>query len=466
MSKVLVVDDDVTFCLMLNTFLTKHGFIVQQAFSYGDGSKKLIAFKPDIVLTDLRLPDHDGLEMLKTVMHESPQVPVVLMTGYADIRTAVEAMKMGAFDYVAKPVNPDEILATIIRALNSSSENIKEARVPTDKSDFFVEGCSAAAKKISEHVKLVAPTNMSVLLMGESGTGKEFIARKIHLQSQRADKNFIAIDCGALPRDLAGSELFGHLKGSYTGAFSDKQGQFESANGGTIFLDEIGNLGYDIQIQLLRAIQERRIRRIGSNNETVIDVRIITATNEDLKQAVARGDFREDLYHRINEFAIQVVPLRQRLEDMMLFAYHFLKQANIELNRNVEYFDDEVIDIFSRYSWPGNFREFRNIIKRSVLLTKGNFVDKSTLPDEVIDEAMQHIARNLPLPTQQPAPNTQLQTDELHPDVLRDAAHKSERELIISTLEKVRFNKSRAAKILNIDRKTLYNKMKQYNIPL
>ncbi|MFA6949084.1 MAG: sigma-54 dependent transcriptional regulator [Lentimicrobiaceae bacterium] len=466
MSKVLVVDDDVTFCLMLNTFLTKHGFIVQQAFSYGDGSKKMIAFKPDIVLTDLRLPDQDGLEMLRTVMRERPQVPVVLMTGYADIRTAVQAMKMGAFDYVAKPVNPDEILATIKRALNPSTENIAESKISKDKSDFFVEGYSSAAKKISEHVSLVAPTNMSVLLMGESGTGKEFIARKIHLQSQRADKKFIAIDCGALPRDLAGSELFGHLKGSYTGAFSDKQGQFESANGGTIFLDEIGNLGYDIQIQLLRAIQERRIRRIGSNNETIIDVRIITATNEDLKQAVARGDFREDLYHRINEFAIQVVPLRQRLEDMMLFANHFLKQANTELNRNVEFFDDEVIDVFSRYSWPGNFREFRNIIKRSVLLTKGNIVYKNTLPDEIIDEAMQHITRNLSLTTQQPVSNYQPQTEELPAVDLRDAAHKSERELIISTLEKVRFNKSRAAKILNVDRKTLYNKMKQYNIPL
>lgn len=467
MSKVLVVDDDVTFCLMLETFLHKHGYNVQQSFSYNEGSKKLGTFKPDIVLTDLRLPDNDGLEMLKTVMRESPQVPVVLMTGYADIRTAVQAMKMGAFDYVAKPVNPDEILITIKRALDPVKVSVAEPVSNNDKGSFFLEGYSPAARKISEYVSLVAPTSMSVLIMGESGTGKEFIARKIHLQSQRASKTFVAIDCGALPRDLAGSEFFGHMKGSFTGAYSDKQGQFEAANGGTIFLDEIGNLSYEIQVQLLRAIQERKIRRIGSTSEINIDVRIITATNEDLKQAVAKGEFREDLYHRINEFAIQVAPLRQRPEDLLLFAKHFLKQANTELNKNIEYFDDEVIDIFTRYSWPGNFREFRNIIKRAVLLSKGDTVYKNTLPEEMISEALQHAAH---VPSNIVTHVEQVVTppiiEQLPPVDLRDAAHRSERDLIVSTLEKVRFNKSKAAKILNVDRKTLYNKMKQYNIPL
>lgn len=462
MNKVLVVDDDVTFCLMLDTFLNKHGFKVEQSFSYADGSKKLTTFKPDIVLTDLRLPDNDGLEVLRAVIRENPQTPVVLMTGYADIRTAVQAMKLGAFDYVAKPVNPDEILLTIKRALNPIKVTLNEITQNSDKSVFFVEGFSPAARKISEYVSLVAPTNMSVLLMGESGTGKEFIARKIHLESQRADKTFVAIDCGALPRDLAGSEFFGHLKGSFTGAFTDKLGQFEAANGGTIFLDEIGNLSYEIQIQLLRAIQERKIRRIGSTSEISIDVRIITATNEDLKQSVARGEFREDLYHRINEFAITVSPLRHRPEDLMLFAKHFLKHANIELNKNIEYFDEEVIEIFSRYSWPGNFREFRNIIKRAVLLTKGDTIEKHTLPDELINEALQHTAQI----TEKNENEFIIQPAILPVIELRDAAHRSERDLIVSTLEKVRFNKSKAAKILNVDRKTLYNKMRQYNIPL
>lgn len=467
MNKVLVVDDDVTFCLMLETFLHKHGFSVQQSFSYDEGSKKLGSFKPDIVLTDLRLPDKDGLEMLKTVIRETPSVPVVLMTGYADIRTAVQAMRMGAFDYVAKPVNPDEILVTIKRALSSPIKVNSDVKLTSDKPDFFVEGISPVARKINEHVSLVAPTNMSVLLMGESGTGKEFIARKIHLQSQRASKTFVAIDCGALPRDLAGSELFGHIRGSFTGAFADKQGQFEAANGGTIFLDEIGNLSYEIQVQLLRAIQERKIRRIGSTNEVNIDVRIITATNEDLKQAVANGDFREDLFHRINEFAIYVAPLRQKPEDLMIFANHFLKQANVELNRKVERFDDDVIDIFTRYSWPGNFREFRNIIKRAVLLSSGPVIKAQTLPEEIITEAAEHNA----LITHHHENIVRSENNTLLPEFdapidLRDAAHRSERDLIISTLEKVKFNKSKAAKVLNVDRKTLYNKMKQYNIPL
>lgn len=462
MNKVLVVDDDVTFCLMLDTFLHKHGFKVEQSFSFSEGSKKLVSFKPDIVLTDLRLPDNDGLEVLRTVMRETPTVPVVLMTGYADIRTAVQAMKLGAFDYVAKPVNPDEILMTIRRALNPDRISATETVIKNDKPGFFVEGYSAAAQKISEYVSLVAPTNMSVLIMGESGTGKEYIARKIHIESQRSDKTFVAIDCGALPRDLAGSELFGHIKGSFTGAFNDKQGQFEAANGGTIFLDEIGNLSYEIQVQLLRAIQERKIRRIGSTNEISIDVRIITATNEDLKQAVTKGDFREDLYHRINEFAITVSPLRQRPEDLLLFGNHFLTQANTDLNRNVLAFDDEVIDIFSRYSWPGNFREFRNIIKRAVLLTKGDTILKHTLPEELVNEAYQHI-----MPVKERVPENDFRIQNINPPIeLKDAAHRSERDLIINTLERVRFNKSKAAKILNVDRKTLYNKMRQYNIPL
>jgi len=333
-----------------------------------------------------------------------------------------------------------------------------------EKHTFFVEGYSTAARKISEYVSLVAPTNMSVLIMGESGTGKEFVARKIHIGSQRHDKPFIAIDCGALPKDLAGSELFGHLKGSFTGAFTDKQGQFEAANGGTIFLDEIGNLSYDIQVQLLRAIQERKIRRIGSTNEISIDVRIITATNDDLKQSVARGDFREDLFHRINEFAIHVAPLRQRPEDLMLFAKHFLKQANEDLGRNVEFFEDDVVQIFSSYSWPGNFREFKNIIKRAVLLTKGDTIYKETLPEEMINEALQSVPHSNNGYNQ--ANSIQQTPSVFQPIDLKDAAHKSERDLIINTLEKVRFNKSKAAKMLNVDRKTLYNKMRLYNIPL
>lgn len=461
MGKVLIVDDDVTFCLMLETLLSKHGYTVSQSFSYNEGRKKFIEFQPDLVLTDLRLPDHDGLELLKLLKSESSRVPVVLMTSYGDIRTAVKAMKMGAFDYVTKPVNPDEILATVKRALRSTEVE------PTGRMqlqpDAYLEGESMAARRINEHTRLVAPTGMSVLILGESGTGKEFVARRIHEQSDRSNNPFVAIDCGALPRDLAGSEFFGHIKGSFTGAIADKQGQFEAANEGTIFLDEIGNLSYDIQVQLLRAIQERKIRRIGSTVEIPVDVRIITATNEDLKQAVSRGEFREDLYHRINEFAIQVPPLRERQDDLMLFASYFLQQANTELGKSTKLFSDEVIEIFRAYSWPGNFRELKNIIKRAVLLSASDVILTETLPDELIKEA--GIIKSVL--NAEVATETSLEEPDIHTELnLKESARKSEREVILAALEKVRFNKSKAAKLLDIDRKTLYNKMKQYDIPL
>lgn len=446
MNKVLIVDDDTTFCLMLNTFLSKHGFEVEQSYSYGDAVNKISSFGPDIVLTDLRLPENDGLDVLKAVMHERPGTPVVLMTSYGEIRTAVQAMRLGAFDYVTKPVNPDEILLTIRRGL---TQGVQENHVPvetkkSEKTTFYVEGISASAKKISDHIDLVAPTNISVVILGESGTGKEYIARKIHMLSQRSDKPFVAIDCGALPPELAGSELFGHKKGAFTGAISDKPGQFVVADGGTIFLDEIGNLSYDTQVQLLRAIQERKIKPIGANKEVNIDVRIIAATNEDLKAVVAKGEFREDLYHRLNEFTISVPSLRNRHDDIMLFAEHFLKEANKELGKNVEAFDPEVTRIFYKYPWPGNIREFKNIIKRAVLLTRDRIILKETLPDELIEESKQFSG---------------------FPEV-RDMMQRNERDLIISTLEKAKFNKSMAAKLLNVDRKTLYIKMKMYNIPL
>jgi len=445
MNKVLIVDDDVTFCMMLESLLNRHGYQVKGTHSFDDALEKVKSFKPEIVLTDLRLPNKDGMEVLKAAREIIPQLPVLLMTSYADIKTAVQAMRLGAFDYVSKPVNPDEILDKIKTALKYSQVAASEQRAVRQTEDLgYVEGVSPVARKINEHVSLVAPTNMSVLILGESGTGKEFIARKIHSESARSDKPFVAIDCGAIPLELAGSELFGHVKGAFTGAAGDKTGQFEYANGGTIFLDEIGNLSYEIQVQLLRAIQERKIRRIGANKEINVDVRIITATNEDLKSAVTGGRFREDLYHRINEFAIFVPPLRKRTDDLIIFANYFLKVANSELNKNVLFFDNEVISIFTRYSWPGNFREFKNVIKRSVLLTKGDTITRQTLPDEIIEEAFK--------------PSEDKET-------LLGAAIHTERDLILETLRNVDFNKSKAARILKVDRKTLYNKIKIYNIP-
>jgi Response regulator containing CheY-like receiver, AAA-type ATPase, and DNA-binding domains len=443
MTNILIVDDDATFCIMLRTFLEKKGFSVKEAFSFTEGIKAAKANNFNVILTDIRLPDNDGLELLKEIKAKQPQVPVILMTGYGDIRTAVKAIKMGAFEYVTKPINPDEILFIIQSALRDSRED----KTPAKSSFEYVTGISETAAKLNEYISLVAPTNMSVLIMGDSGTGKEYVARKIHKESDRASKPFVAIDCGALPKDLAASEFFGHLKGSFTGAITDKTGQFVEANGGTLFLDEIGNLSYDVQIQLLRAIQERKVKPVGSNKEILVDVRIITATNEDLSQAVQRGNFREDLYHRLNEFTLQVPRLAERNADLMLFANHFLHQANKELNRNVQKFDDRVVTIFKSYPWPGNIREMRNVIRRSVLLTKGDSVTSDTLPQEMVTTS-----------------GSALLAQAITGDDLKETIDKIEYEKIKAVLEKVKYNKTKAAQLLNIDRKTLYNKLRQFNI--
>lgn len=452
MYRVLIVDDDPTFCMMLKTFLTRNDFEVKEVFSAGGGSKAFRDYNFDIVLTDYRLPDKDGIELLKEFKALKPHIPVILMTRYADIRTAVSAIKLGAFEYVAKPVNPDEILITIHSALKKKAE-LEERQGGVSRSfyirqsDFkFVQGVSFRSQRIMQYANLVAPTDMSVIIHGESGTGKEYIARTIHLKSKRKNKPFVAVDCGALSKELAASELFGHMKGSFTDANNDKEGQFQIANGGTLFLDEIGNLSYEIQLKLLRATQEKKIRRIGGTRDIDIDVRIIVASNEDLDKAVKKGTFREDLYHRLNEFRIDVPALKDRKEDIEIFASHFLDLANLELEKNVKSIDPEVMEKFMVYSWPGNIREMKNVLKRAVLLASDNSISLDLLPPEVMEENM-YTANN-----------------HLHTTDLKVVSETNERNLIVQALEKAFYNKTKAAKMLNIDRKTLYNKMRLYGI--
>ncbi|WP_282016305.1 sigma-54-dependent transcriptional regulator [Marinifilum flexuosum] len=448
MKRILIIDDDATICLMLQGLLKRKGFDADTVFSAGEAIKKLEIETFDLVLSDFRLPDFDGLELLQKIKAMHPSVPVIIMTSYADIRTAVSAIKMGAFEYVTKPLNPDEILLLINSALEKAQEK-QEAPKKKEKKKKpavdFVRGESSSSLQIDQYIRLVAPTDMSVIIEGESGTGKEIAARRIHAESNRKGKTFVAVDCGALSTDLAGSELFGHVKGSFTGAITDKEGQFEAAKGGTLFLDEIGNLSYEIQVKLLRALQERKVRRIGSNKDIDVDVRIVVATNEDLALSVNKGDFREDLYHRLNEFKITVPALRNRDEDIVLFANYFLDLSNNELNKEVDKFSDEVLDKFRTYSWPGNLRELRNVVRRSVLLSQGDQVEIISLPTEILND--------------QPKNDVVIEGSNLK---LIQAAN--EKELIISTLRKVNFNKSKAARLLNIDRKTLYNKIKQYGI--
>ena len=375
---ILIVEDDLTFATMLKTWLGKKGFLVDTAGSSARARKQLDAQPYDLVLSDLRLPDQDGISLLAWMKEHGHRIPLIIMTGYADIQSAVQAMKNGANDYISKPVQPDVLLKKINEALQSKNTVATPSHpapsVSVAPSSNFLEGESEAARQLYNYVGLVAPTPMSVLINGASGTGKEYVAHRIHQLSKRADKPFIAIDCGSIPKELAASEFFGHVKGSFTGALHDKTGAFVEANGGTLFLDEIGNLSYEVQIQLLRALQERRIRPVGSNKEIEVNVRLISATNENLLQAIEKGNFREDLFHRINEFTLRMPSLKERQEDILLFANFFLDQANHELDRHLIGFDAAASNALQTYSWPGNLRQLKNIVRRATLLAQGNYI--------------------------------------------------------------------------------------------
>lgn len=451
MKKILIIDDDHAICTLLKGFLERAKFIIHLAFSAGEALKKLKEMKYDLVLSDFRLPDFDGLKLFQKIKTFTPETPVIIMTSYANIPTAVKAIKMGAFEYVTKPLYPEEILFNINLALESVQTKQKTVHHHSakKKSIEFVKGKSPNSLQIDQYVHLVGATELSVIIEGESGTGKEIIAHRIHMESNRKENGFIAVDCGALTTELAGSELFGHKKGAFTGAIYDKKGQFEIAQGGTLFLDEIGNLPYEIQVKLLRAIQERKIRKIGDDKDIDIDVRIVVATNDDLITSVSKGNFREDLFHRLNEFKITVPALRNREKDIGLFAKYFLDLSNKELNKNISGFSVQVTEIFNNYTWPGNLREMRNIIRRSVLLSAGEMIETDSLPDEILHDTNKKSIGN----------------EVIEENCNLKSAQKSyEKELIISTLKKVKFNKSKAALLLNIDRKTLYNKIKQFNI--
>ena len=389
MLSILIVEDDITFSLMLTTWLGKKGFVVRSSSSVSDAKRRLGEEAFDLVISDLRLPDSDGIDLLKWLKSTHPSLPLIMMTSYAEIQTAVQAMKLGAADYIAKPLNPDELLGKIKELVYV--EEKAPARVPVSSApDLYIEGQSQAARQLYEHVRLVAPTDMSVLVTGASGTGKEYIARRIHEQSNRSKAPFVAVDCGAIPKELAASEFFGHVKGSFTGAIENKTGAFVAAQGGTIFLDEIGNLTYEVQVQLLRALQERKVKPIGSNQEIAINVRLISATNENLRQAIEKGDFREDLYHRINEFTIRIPDLKERKEDLLLFANHFLDLANSELQKDIIGFDNDTMQLFQSYSWPGNLRQMKNVIKYATLLATGRYITRKELPEELTENLSSH----------------------------------------------------------------------------
>ncbi len=467
MRKILIVDDEINIGLLLSKFLTRNGFEVTSAISGASAMEHLAKDHYDLVLCDYRLEDTDGKEMLVKIKNSYPKTGVIIITGYSDIKLAVELIKLGAYDYITKPLYPDEILNTINKAietqnaLNAPISHTEEPQKEKSKtkstyvfSDEFVIGQSTASKELMKQILLVSPTAYSVILIGDSGTGKESVAKAIHLNSPRKDKPFVAMDCGSLTKELAGSEFFGHEKGAFTGALYTKIGHFEMANGGTLFLDEVGNLSYDIQAVLLRTVQERKIKRIGSTKEIDLDVRIIVATNENLQEAISKGRFREDLYHRFNEFAIHLPPLSQRGKDILSFANSFLEIANKELNKEVKAFSQEVIDCFLNYNWPGNVRELKNVVRRATLLTETEEVQTKALPLEISTYAKGSVY-NL-------GPENEVEKPKVRD--LKNAALEAEYETILNVLKEVNFNKTKAAKILNIDRKTLYNKMKAIDL--
>lgn len=462
MDSLLIVEDDIAYSTMMQTWLRKKGFDVDKVSSVKAAVKIINSDKQyHLVLSDLRLPDHDGLFLLDWMRKSGINIPFIVMTSYAEVQNAVLAMKSGANDYIAKPVQPDILLQKIHDAINAANRTDTSETAPAPKEEKtgivssannsnagedesstpsrYIEGTSEVSKQLYDYVRLVAPTPMSVLILGASGTGKEYVAHRIHELSQRKDKPFFALDCGAIPKDVAASEFFGHAKGAFTGAVTDKKGAFEVANGGTLFLDEVGNLSYDVQVQLLRAIQERKIRPLGSTKEIDVDIRLVCATNENLEKAVAEGTFREDLYHRINEFTIYMPPLKDRGTDIFLFANLFLRLANEELGRNIIGFDAKASEMLMRYEWPGNLRELNNVVKRSVLLCRGDKIGVEQL-------------------------NMSMTNTSTRPKDLSLHNIDEEKERILSALRSCGGNKSKAAILLGVDRKTLYNKLQKYGI--
>ncbi len=446
MGKILIIEDDTGFGNMLKKWFERNDLSAEWCTKTESAKEFLLTESYDLVLSDLRLPDGDGIMLLVWMNEKRIQTPVIIMTGYGEVSTAVSAIKLGAFDFLEKPINPSVLQQKVESALKVPSQKEKEDRSKRTSSPKnirnIVEGKSKPVVQAYDYINLVAPTQMAVMITGESGTGKENAARLIHERSARSKGPFVAVDCGSLSAELGPSELFGHKKGSFTSAIENKTGFFVEANGGTLFLDEVGNLPGGVQMQLLRALQEKKVRPVGTSADIDVDVRLVTATNEDMEKAIASGTFREDLYHRLNEFMIEMPPLRECTEDIPLYARHFMQEANTELDKNVQDISPEALLRLKNYTWTGNLRELRNVIRRSVLFSTTDTITPDSLP---------------PL-TDRPSPAKQTA------NVPEAMPFENEKDRIIHALERSGGNKSKAARLLGVDRKTIYNKMRLYNL--
>ena len=456
MKAILIVEDDITFGMMLKTWLGKKGFEVSSVSNIARARKHIESQTVDLVLSDLRLPDYEGIDLLKWMNDRGLDIPLIIMTGYADIQSAVLAMKLGARDYIAKPVNPEELLKKISEVLQTertptahsaakmSSKKVSPAssKETTETHRAYLEGESDAAKQLYNYVGLVAPTNMSVLINGSSGTGKEYVAHRIHQLSKRSDKPFIAVDCGSIPKELAASEFFGHVKGSFTGALTDKTGAFVAANGGTIFLDEIGEMAFELQAKLLRILETGEYIKIGDTKPTRVNVRIIAATNRNLQEEIKAGHFREDLFYRLSVFQVHLPSLRERTGDIRILATAFAKSFSEKLSYAINEMTPAFLEALEQQPWKGNIRELRNVIERSLIVCEGGRLDICDLPLEI--------------------QNTHYECSDDSVGSFELAA--MERRHIARVLEYTKGNKTEAARLLKIGLTTLYRKIEEYKI--
>ncbi len=452
MERILIVDDDKDLRFTVSNILKDEGFKVTTAGSAGGAFKAIKNFAPHLVLLDIKLPGMDGIRILEEIKKVDKDLIVIMITGYGGIEEAVTSMKLGAFDYITKPFDNRELVFRIQKALQTRNLSREIDSLKKMLKEKLIEeelfGKSPQIKRVLNQVKKVAPTELTVIIQGQSGTGKELIANLIHQKCKRAQKPFVAIDCGAIPVELAESELFGHEKGAFTGSNASKEGRFEQADGGTLFLDEITNLPDTIQMKLLRVIQVKKLQHIGGKKDIKIDVRIIIASNIDLYEAVKKGVFRKDLFYRLNEFRILLPSLKERSEDIPIMANYFLKEANNELNKKIKGFSPEAMKFMLNYHWPGNVRELRNLVRKGVLLTNSEYINSLDLsPEEIKAEETMDF-------------NSYLFKGVSYKEIIE----KFERDLIKRTLEKANNNKTRAAKILKMHRKALYRKMKSLNL--
>lgn len=431
MKTILVVEDDRVYARVVANWLVKNGLAARYVLSVASAKEFIAGAEVGLVLSDYRLQDGNGVELLEWMKAQGYRIPFLVMTGYGDIPGAVEAVRKGATDYLPKPVQSEKVLGLITGLL-------KEQEKPAQSEWAYYRGTSPLAVKLQEYIRLVAPVDtLAVLIRGASGTGKEYVARQVHALSGRADAPFIAVDCGVLPKELAASELFGHVKGSFTGAAENKTGMFAAANHGTLFLDEVGNLNAEVQRSLLRALQEKRYRPVGGREEVQADIRLVAATNENLEKAMAEGRFREDLFHRLNEFPLHVPLLAECPEDIIPLAEFMLDAANRELERDVKGFDREAQKRLKAYPWPGNIRELRTVVRRATLLAKDGWIT----------------ATEIGLPGKDRQPEVYSLNDE-----------RAERTTILKALGATGNDKKAAAQLLGISRSTLYLKLKRYRL--